>query len=100
MVSSSAAAAAAAASSNNAAKSSSGRNARPFSKACDHCHRRVPLAAAMACRCGKVLCSKHLRAEQHNCTVDYREMERLRIRELTRSFDKEREQKKGGLTRV
>jgi len=39
---------------------------------CDHCHRKLGLAAAFDCRCGHRFCARHRFPEDHACQFDHR----------------------------
>lgn len=43
---------------------------------CKRCSKRLSLIGGYACRCGGKFCSNHRHAEDHECTFDYKTMER------------------------
>jgi hypothetical protein len=38
---------------------------------CDQCRKKLG-CMEYTCKCGKILCISHLRAEEHNCNYDYK----------------------------
>jgi len=47
---------------------------------CWNCRRKVGLLG-FRCRCNYIFCSKHRHADQHNCTFDYKALNRAKLEE-------------------
>lgn len=47
---------------------------------CQECRKKVGLTG-FKCRCGMLFCGQHRYAEAHNCTFDYKTVERQRLAE-------------------
>lgn len=41
---------------------------------CENCNKKL-CVYEYKCKCGKLLCITHLRAEEHNCTYNYKQEE-------------------------
>jgi len=64
------------ASPSNSAKSTPNK---PKKRKCQMCKKKIGLTG-FECRCGKLFCSLHRYADAHNCTFDYKEDGREKIR--------------------
>lgn len=60
---------------------------------CFRCSKKLSVAAGMTCRCGKVYCSAHRYAEDHDCTFDFRS---LRFHHLAREVEFDKREWVGG----
>jgi len=52
---------------------------KPKKRKCQMCKKKIGLTG-FECRCGKLYCSTHRYADVHNCTFDYKEDGREKIR--------------------
>ena len=43
------------------------------------CNKKIPFSA-VKCRCGFRFCNKHRHAEDHDCSYDYRELGKIRLK--------------------
>jgi hypothetical protein len=43
---------------------------------CGHCNTRVNITNSLNCKCGQILCMQHRLFNMHNCSIDYKKLDK------------------------
>jgi hypothetical protein len=57
---------------------------------CSECNTKINITNSITCKCNRLLCYKHRYQNEHNCTFDYKTVEREILAKLNQKIDCEK----------
>lgn len=50
-------------------------------RVCQHngCNKKLRIAEGVTCKCGLLFCNVHRYTDKHYCTIDYKEIEKVKL---------------------